>query len=397
MTNEDKTHKFNIKNNTVRLVLITLVFLLCAGGVFIYLNKVFTMGHSDPNRMLMKGFYAQKEDSLDVIYLGTSATNRYCNTPMMFHDEGIAGYNVATMGMPMFFIPILVDEIQKTHDPDLYIIELRWVDSCREEVTDAHIRRITDNLKYSQNRVDAIEKAWEFMDGETGLYGDITYDKLDYMLPIVKYHSRLAQGDLKLGDIKPWIKRNKTKGYVMTYSTTLQVNQFKPKLTDKRAELEPEIADTLDEVLDCCDELSKQDKEILFVLAPYSVKTSSMAKFNTAIDTVEARGYDVLNFNTYEMYEELDLDWDHDFYNSMHVNYLGAEKYTGYLEKYLAENYDLKDHRGDENYDSWEGAYNYYKEYTGEGILSEGHKDRPGGPVTMIREDNPKGEEYTGN
>ena len=86
---------------------------------------------------------------------------------------------------------------------------------------------------------------------------------------------------------------------------------------------------------------------------------------------VEERGYQVLNFNTPEMAQALDLDWETDFYNSKHVNFLGAEKYTEYLSKYLEENYDLPDHRDDPKYESWEEAYQYYLDYVEDGIREE--------------------------
>ena len=122
------------------------------------------------------------------------------------------------------------------------------------------------------------------------------------------------------------------------------------------------------EVLDYCDDL---DQDILFVLSPYSMKDGEAEKFNTAIDMVEERGYQVLNFNTPEMAQALDLDWETDFYNSKHVNFLGAEKYTEYLSKYLEENYDLPDHRDDPKYESWEEAYQYYLDYVEDGIREE--------------------------
>lgn len=62
------------------------------------------------------------------------------------------------------------------------------------------------------------------------------------------------------------------------------------------------------------------------------------------------------------------LDWQHDFYNSKHVNYVGAEKYTDYLVKYINENYELPDRRGDERYKSWEKAYDKYLDFVSGGL-----------------------------
>lgn len=372
------------KNFTkTRIILGILVFLICAGVVFAYLSKVFSMGDTDANRQTFKAFYAEEKDTIDVAYLGTSASNRYFINPKAFHDEGISSFTLATMGMPLFFIPNLIDEIEKTQDPDLYIIELRWVEKEREQVSDAHIRRVTDNMKLSENRLDAINKAFTFMDGSKGLLGDITYEKIEYLLPIIKYHARLASENMTPGDFTTSSTKNETKGYVISPSTTKQVNQFVSRLSDEEKPLSAEAEQALNEVLDYCDNMPN-DKEVLFVLSPYSVKTAQMPKFNTAISMVEERGYDVLNFNTPEMYEELDIDWDHDFYNSKHVNYVGAQKYTEWLTNYLKANYKLKDHRGEAKYDSWEEAYETYRDYVKDGIKTVGHKDKIGGEVIMV-------------
>ena len=271
---------------------------------------------------------------------------------------------MATMGMPMFFIPILMDEVEKTQNPKLYIIELRWVLKDKDLITDAHIRRVTDSMKFSSNKVRAIEKALKFTEGAEGELSNID-EPLDYYISIIKYHSRLELGDLSPKDFFLVGSKNKTKGYVMTKSTLKQVNQQSAVYSDERKPLSPEAEETLTGLLDYCDGL---DQDILFVLSPYSVKDGQMEKFNTAMDIVRARGYDVVNFNSEEMIEKLGLDYQTDFYNSKHVNYLGAEKYTEYLAEYIDENYNLPDRRGNKKYRSWRMSYDEYKDYVSDGI-----------------------------
>ena len=59
-----------------RIILGILVFLLCAGVVFVYLNKVFSMGDSDANRQTFKAFYAEEDNTIDVAYFGTRPRKR---------------------------------------------------------------------------------------------------------------------------------------------------------------------------------------------------------------------------------------------------------------------------------------------------------------------------------
>lgn len=379
MTDSIKTNENNKKKRVIATIL---AFLLITGTLFVYLNKVFSMGDNDANRQTFKAFYSEPENTIDVVYFGTSAANRYFINPLAYEESGMACFTMATMGMPMFFIPTLADEINKTQDPDLYIIEIRWLLKEREQVTDAHIRRVTDNMKLSGNKLEAIDEAFDFMDGSKGMLEDISENRIDYVIPIIKYHGKFAQGELTRGDWKLTSSKNKTKGYVMSKKTTTQVNQFYGRLSDAVGEMSLEAEETLNYILDFCD---KCDKEVLFVMSPYSVKTGQMPVFNSVIQNIESRGYKVINFNTPQMYEELEIDWDKDFYNSKHLNYIGAEKYTRWLTDYLDKNYDLKDHRGEKGYESWDEAYKVYKDYVKDGIQTIGHKDKIGGEVTYIK------------
>ncbi len=374
------------KGKTVKKGLLCIIaFVICAGLLFCYLNKVFSMGDADANRQTFKAFYAEADDTIDVMYLGTSASNRYFINPLAYEETGITCFTVATMGMPMFFVPDLVDEVQKSQDPQLYIIEMRWLLKNRDMITDAHIRRVTDNLKYSHIKEHALKIAFAEMDGSKGMLGDIGEYGLDYYIPILKYHGRLAEGNMSPGDFKLTATKNQTKGYVMSFNTTKQVNQFPGRVSEKRAELSDIAENALSATLDKCDEITENGDQVLFVLSPYCCLKGQKPMFNTAFDIVRERGYPVLDFNTPEMYEEVGLDFDKDYYNSKHVNYIGAEKYTRYLTDYLTEHYDLPDHRGESGYESWDKAYESYREYVKNGIDTIGIKAERGGPVTTVK------------
>lgn len=342
-----------------------LIFLIVCALLFVYLNSVFTIGDTDASREIFEDFYEQEEESIDVMYMGTSATNRYYNTTKAFHDEGIAAYNLAVMGMPMMFVPQLLDEVEKTQDPQLYIIELRNVLKSKNEVTDAHIRRVTDSMKVSSNKFDAIRTAMEYTEGATGELSNIDDGLLDYYVPIIKYHGRLLSGDISFSDVIPVSGQIPVQGYVLSPKTLTQKTQKESVLSEERTPLAPEMAEALENTLNACDAL---DKDVFFVLAPYSIKAGDAAKLNTAKDMVESHGYTVLDFNDPEIFAATGIDRAIDFYNSKHVNYLGAEKYTDYLTAYIKANYLIPDRRGDEKYNLWEEGYEKYLNYVKDGI-----------------------------
>lgn len=348
-------------NKVVRVVL----FVIIAALLLMYLNRVFTIGNSDSNKQIFNGFYAEEEETIDVLYLGTSATNRYFIPPVAYNEEGIAAFNLATMGLPMLFVPDLIDEVEKTQSPQLYIIELRNVLKTKNEITDAHIRRVTDSMPASANKYEALDKALKYTEGATGELSNIDESPIDYLIPVVKYHSKLAAGEITPEDFKPWPVKNTTKGYVLSDLTLVQKPYDPPVYNDGNEPLAPEMEKALLATLDRCDEL---DAEVLFVFSPYAMRKDVQAKFNTAIDMVEARGYTVLDCNQPEVTEEIGIDWQHDLYNSKHVNFVGAEKYTKYLLDYLMANYDLPDRRGDAKWNSWADAYEEYLDFVSKGL-----------------------------
>ena len=358
-----KTGKLFNENKAVRAV----VFIVIAALLFVYLNRVFTIGNLDSNKQIFNGFYAEEEETIDVIYLGTSATNRYFIPPKAYNDAGIASFSLATMGLPMLFVPNLIEEAEKTQSPELYIIELRNVLKTKNDITDAHIRRVTDSMQTSVNKYEALDKALKYTKGAEGELSNIDESPIDYLIPIVKYHSRFSAGEITLEDFKPWTVKNTTKGYVLSDMTLRQKAYDPPVYTDEYEALAPEMENALVEVLDMCDEI---DAEVMFVLSPYAMRNNVQAKLNTAVQMVEARGYTVLDCNQKEITDAMGLDWQHDFYNSKHVNYVGAEKYTEYLTAYIKEHYDLPDRRGDKSYDSWADAYEEYLEFVSKGLDS---------------------------
>ena len=80
---------------------------------------------------------------------------------------------------------------------------------------------------------------------------------------------------------------------------------------------------------------------------------------NTITEVTEAFGVPFFDMNLY--YEEIGLDFSQDFSDPHHVNVQGADKVTKFLAKYLVEEYDLQDHRGEPEYASWDELYEEYR------------------------------------
>ena len=83
--------------------------------------------------------------------------------------------------------------------------------------------------------------------------------------------------------------------------------------------------------------------------------------YNYMRDIIESSGFELLNLNDY--YDELQIDFQTDYYDyGGHVNALGSEKCTAFLEQYLLEHYNWTDKRGTSGYESWDKSYTLWKE-----------------------------------
>ena len=364
----DKQGNVKAKKNPLPKILSVIVFLVLCVAVFFYANTAIGFKGTLQNKGTYQAFDDLQEDTVDVVLLGSSAASRYFIPSKAYNDEGVSAFVIGAASTPVIFMDNIMTYVQKTQKPKVFIIELRNVLKGYAAVNEVNVRTTVDNMKfYKSDRIEMINEALEVMEkhAEKGSYDD---EPLDYYLPVIKYHTRLTStGDEAITTDElllnlPYIK---TQGYPCAGVTVTQAAQKTPTFATTSCELDSDIQEILDDLIDYCDSI---DAQVLFTFSPYVQETEDSEMANAVTDYVQSRGYTCLNFCSDEMAEELGIDWSTDMYNNHHFNYLGAEKYTSYLTKYLKEHYDLEDHRGDDTYSAWEEGYEIYSDYVADGI-----------------------------
>lgn len=320
-----------------------------AGFIFILITVTYIIRTNGDVKDRFVGFYAEKENTIDMIMVGSSPVYPYYSAPKLYGELGIASYPLSTNNQRPKAIKYLLKEAQKTQDPSLFLIELRMFTMPDEEWEDTMVftRGVTDNMKYSLNRVQAIN----------ALVSD-KKERYTYYFDIFKYHSnwktmvmpsQLAcwryekAHPLKGLEIKPGVGPAEWTDYAA--------------VTQKKEPAAEQIA-VLEDLLRYIDETGK---DALFLISPYVMEEDARLQFNDLIDRIEEAGYPVLDLNRH--IDEIGLDFSTDFYDyGSHVNALGEAKCTAFLGSYLEEHYDLPDRRGQAGYESWDAAYRLYQE-----------------------------------
>lgn len=300
---------------------------------------------------IFNGFYAEEENTIDVVMVGSSPVYPFYSAPKLWGEEGITMYPLSSnVQRPSVALP-LIKEVYKTQTPQLLVFEMRMytMEEGDMESNMAYARGVTDNMKYSWNRIQAINR----------LVPDVS-ERYTYYFDIFKYHSNWKTMFLpdQLACFR-YEKPHALKGFVIRDKVAPLQEERIPTCTDltETMPIPPEQEVRLYELLDY---LKGQGQQALFIVSPYRVEPEEQMMFNYMKPIIASYGYEFVNMNEY--YEEIGIDFytDYDDFGG-HVNTMGAEKCTDYLAE-LLKSYDLPDKRGMEGYDSWEKSYEYYLE-----------------------------------
>lgn len=336
------------------------LFLLLFGVLFCTVSYILRPYSGSASRKNLCGFYAEEDNTLDIVCIGSSAVFTFWEPMEFWHDYGVTSYNFATGTMPPQVIKYCIKEIQKTQNPSLYIIDLRPFSVAeagyylkREVANMDHevpLRNVTDNFKYSLNRWDMIRNCVPDFE-----------DRMTYYLDILKYHSEWN----RLVDTQSLLfarndAHDSLKGFKLVPSA--KAVKFADHSDDEnRQPLSERLEPIFRDLLDYCKE---EDLQVLFLVNTYCQTKAHKEMYNYAGDIIEEYGFDFLNTNDY--YQEIGMDFEKDYYDKSHVNIFGADKYTDFVGKYLMENYSFQDKRGLEAYSDWDEDYAIWTEQVNE-------------------------------
>lgn len=290
-------------------------------------------------------FYEEKRNSLDAVYIGSSAVFTSWFAPLAWNNYGITISPLSASGQPFLVCEYVIKEARKTQPNALYIIPI----SSYDVITSTALHYVAANIPLSWNKVQMVKTMGEYMDINWG-------ERLEYLLPIIRFHDRWTQ--LRKVDFHYLLDGvNKSFGSSTFFRNSTNVSSSY-RTTNRTTILSETMQSALNSLLEYCD---TEQLNVLFVLSP-GLKTNEqdIAVINSIKEIVEFHGYPVLSLQP--SVEEINLDMTKDYYDDAHTNIHGAIKTTDYLSRYLIENYSFEDKRGDPAYSSWDEAYASYTE-----------------------------------
>ena len=322
-----------MRKSIIRITIFMVILVLCLG----YLNSVFKVKYGDGIYDVTK-FYELDDNTVDVLILGSSHAFEDFNTGTLWDEYGLSTYILAGSIQPMWNTYYYLKEALKTQTPDLIVLEGYCTVLSSEFIDDSRIIKNNYGLKWSSDKVESLkvsapQERWR-----------------EFFLEYSQYHTRykeLSMADFVKNQGNPLYEDWKGFGcnMIVTPYEVLDVSGVEERspLFEKT---EKYYRDTI--------ELAKDNNiPIIVIVSPYAgINEGEQKMFNTASDI--AAEYDVPFVNCNLINDEIGMDWTVDAADAGHLSYRGNQRFSKYIGKYLVDNYDLPDRRGEAKYTSWE-------------------------------------------
>ncbi|MBR1865278.1 MAG: hypothetical protein IJ801_02100 [Lachnospiraceae bacterium] len=318
-----------------------LVFLVIFAVSFHFVTHIFTykMGENDT----INSFYKEPNDSIDVLFVGSSHAYSSFSPMELWNEAGISSYNLGSSSQSIPCSYYLIKEGIRTQHPQIVVLETYGAKYDEDYVSSARLHIALDGIPFGQTKMEIMT---EFLPRTMSLH-----ERLEYYFPIIRFHSRWTE--LRAMDFHP---RNLClKGYHLSCKVT-QLNEPVPE-TDTH-ELYSGTLEYFQRIIDLCND---NNIELILCNAPMGQNakyTETNMKVNELIEYAKKQSIPCINFEN--LREELDIDYNTDFRDDEHLNLYGMRKVMSYLVTYFSDNYNLTDHRREDDYKDWNHDYDDY-------------------------------------
>lgn len=292
-----------------RIKKLTLIIVFLAMVVYLLMHITYILRTDTDEKRNLMGFYAEEDNSLDYVFIGSSTLWASINPLIIYRESGIKSYNIATSAQNPASLRYLIQEARKTQQKAKYVIDISnfmYDDFVWDEQNEGSIRRVTDGLKYSINRTLACYRLSKNRDNKEYYYFDL-----------LKYHSEY-RNMLKNIDHITFEKSNENKGYL--YNDTVEaIECYWDKTNENEQKIDVIAEQELIKLLEYC---RKEKLSVEFIIPLSTV--FSIEKCNYIQKIVYSYGYDLIIFNNH--INEMKINFLTDFYNAGHTNISGANK-----------------------------------------------------------------------
>ncbi|NLY71609.1 MAG: hypothetical protein GX076_08070 [Clostridiales bacterium] len=270
------------------------------------------------------GFFNEEPNTFDVIFFGSS--HMYCSVdPNVFEEKtGLKSYVFATQRQPLWITYHYILEALKTQSPEIIVVETHMVIEEEDYMDEGTNHTAIDPIPFSKNKIEMIKAAVP--------KGERRY----YIFNIMKYHERWEE--LKETDYarEYETETDPYKGYVRLTTAAIDIDRQDISKVKEAKQLTEKNRYYLNKIID----LAQQEGIFLILLkSPSNATVEEKMYYNAVSEIAKQRGVEYIDYNDEELYKEVGLDIETDFYDQRHLNESGMVKFVSHFGDYLLECY----------------------------------------------------------
>ncbi len=345
-----------MKKTTYRIIS-TVLFFAIVGTLLMVSGKITIPSLITKKQTLL--YENAIENSIDIAFIGSSSSYRYYNIMDIWGEYGLTSCTYFGMDLPFEFTIPMMEYVQSMQSPKLYVIDLRsvledefqirYLGEYETQVHQDAFASALDLLKNPMSRAQVVLDNPYFED-----------EKYLQIFKLLYNHESFAYGLSTLGTAPLSFHGNQTMMLQIENVSDLYVDFS--QASDSEYILTDQTKQRLSEVFDYC---NQNGLNVYFTFTPY-------------VDAVNAQDYDIRReigkyvtengfyFTDFRSkFEEIGLNTNTDFYDTRHVNLLGAEKYTQFAMEYFLNAYDITPSYTKEIVTTWDAQYDSWTNITG--------------------------------
>lgn len=310
----------------MKKLLKTVAFLLCFCAIFLFVQEIFINSMNEETTK-NSGFYDMPNNSVDVLFLGSSQMFCSINAQKLTKECGISAFDFGSNSEPLPAVYYYLQEALKYQTPKVVGVEV--VEYFDGEINYIKIARSYLTMPLSLEKYESLKTILDGNQKEAALY---------CFIPLFAYHSLWNQINpvkAALSLVTSYAKTdNSLRGFV-------ERDHIEPSeiayLQDEEGEYVTPNDKGIKAISDIANLCEEKGIKLFFFKAPSNVWTRTDSK--VVKEFMKKNGLTYFEMNDY--LDEIGIDGNTDFYDSGHLNTTGASKATAFMEKYLMEHYNL--------------------------------------------------------
>nr|MBQ8253391.1 hypothetical protein [Lachnospiraceae bacterium]MBQ8253829.1 hypothetical protein [Lachnospiraceae bacterium] len=333
----------------LKIICFALITILLVGQVNYILMPKYYFDDNWPVTTTYKGFYQMEENTVDVLFFGSSHGAAAFNPQVLYDMHGIRSYNLSCEQQTPLTAYYWLQEALRFQTPKVVILDTLMLYeyehteplNCEESRT----RKAFDAMKWSGIKWQAIKDITTHDPDQT---------MISYLLTNIRYHARWTELNEQDFTYRELEKHYETKGYAPS-NDKVDFPWFEPFSegdTTACAQTVSLMQTYLERITKLCEE-----KGIELILTKAPADGWDCSKHNTVALYAEQNGLDFIDFNERETYEACDFVFTEDMNDRTHANIWGAEKMSSYFADLLQEKEKLADHDDVQ----WSATADYYQ------------------------------------